>query len=198
MPILSREPSIYPDDLLGAFEVGSVAEDGLQPQRAWWVIHTKARQEKAVCRDLYASQIPFYLPLIKRTTVCRGRRFLSYSPLFPGYVFLCATREERVTSLVTNRISRILAVADGAELQHDLFQIQQLIAANVPLTMESRLAPGDRVRIRSGPLAGLEGTVLVRRGQTRLLVSVNFLQQGASIEVDDFAMEPLGSSIHGM
>jgi hypothetical protein len=37
----------------------------------------------------------------------------------------------------------------------------------------------------------MEGTVIVRRGETRLLVCVNFLQQGASIEVQDYLLERL-------
>jgi len=66
-----------------------------------------------------------------------------------------------------------------------------LIASGAPLTLESRLAPGDRVRVRRGPLVDLEGTVLSRRGQTRLLIAVNFLQQGASVEIDDFLLDPI-------
>ena len=67
----------------------------------------------------------------------------------------------------------------------------QLIAANMPLTVESRLGPGDRVRVRFGSLAGIEGTVLSRRGEVRLVVCVDFLQQGASVEIDDFMLEPI-------
>jgi hypothetical protein len=40
-------------------------------------------------------------------------------------------------------------------------------------------------------LAGLEGTIITRRGQTRLLVHVDFLQQGASVEIDDLCVEPI-------
>ena len=72
----------------------------------------------------------------------------------------------------------------------DLRQLHQLIAADAPLTVESRLGPGQQVRVRQGPFAGLEGTVLKRRGQMRLLVSINFLQQGASVEIDDFMLDP--------
>jgi transcriptional antiterminator RfaH len=43
--------------------------------------------------------------------------------------------------------------------------------------------------VRQGPFAGLEGTVTKRRGETRLLVSINFLQQGASVEIDDFMLD---------
>jgi transcription antitermination factor NusG len=59
------------------------------------------------------------------------------------------------------------------------------------MTVEERLAPGRRVRIRQGPLMGLEGTVVERRNGRRLFVAVDFLQQGASIDLDDFVLEPL-------
>ena len=184
MPNLGEEPSLYPTTLLD--EIVCKPTD-----RQWWVLYTKARQEKAVSRDLLGYQIPFYLPLVKKTSVRRGRRISSYIPLFAGYVFLYGSEEERIRSLTTNRISRILSVDAPGRLVHDLRQVRQLIASNAPLTIESRLVPGDHVRVRHGPLAGLEGTVLTRRGQTRLLVSVNFLQQGASVEVDDFLLEPI-------
>jgi transcriptional antiterminator RfaH len=184
VPILHEETSIYPDTLLDA-----VVEPA--PPRSWFVLYTKARQEKALARELLAYRIPFYLPLVKKTTLVRNRRRTSFAPLFGGYVFLWATEEERVRSLTTNRISKILFVDGVEQLVRDLRQIRQLIAANVPLTIESRLAPGQRVRVRQGAFAGVEGTILKRRGETRLLVSITFLQQGASVEIDDFLVDPV-------
>jgi transcriptional antiterminator RfaH len=93
--------------------------------------------------------------------------------------------------LTTNRVSRVLEVEQPEQLVYDLQQFRRLIAANAPLTIESRLAPGRRVRVRQGAFAGVEGTVLKRRGETRLLVAIKFLQQGASVEIDDFLLEPL-------
>jgi transcriptional antiterminator RfaH len=84
-----------------------------------------------------------------------------------------------------------LEVPDEEELVHDLRQIWRVIQSGVSLTPEARLEPGDRVRIRSGPLVGLEGVVIRRRGQDRLLVAVHFLQKGASIEIADFQVERL-------
>jgi transcription antitermination factor NusG len=184
MPILGEQPSLYPSNLLG-----DMADE--PSERQWWALYTKARQEKALSRDLLAFEVPFYLPLVKKSWASRGRMVSSYNPLFPGYVFLYGSEQERVRSLMTNRISRVLTIEDPAALLYDLRQLRQLIASNAPLTVESRLAPGNRVRVRRGPLAGLEGTVLTRRGKTRLLVSVDFIQQGASVEVDDFVLEPL-------
>ncbi len=184
MPILKEEPNLFPETLLE----GGIEESS---NRDWWVIYTKARQEKSLARELFTFRIPFYLPLIKKTTVVKGRKRISFVPLFSGYVFLFSTEAERIKSMTTNRISRILTVNDPEQLLYDLEQLRRLIASNAPLSVEQKLAPGDRVRVKQGALMGLEGTVLVRRGVTRLLVRVNFLQQGASVEVDDYLLERL-------
>jgi transcription antitermination factor NusG len=184
MPILKEEPSLYPETLLDEAPLDVAG-------RHWFALYTKARQEKSLARELLKHRIPFYLPLVKKTNVSRGRRRISLTPLFGGYVFLFGADEERVRCLATNRISRVLAVEQPAQLVFDLRQFRRLIAANAPLTIEARLAPGRGVRVRHGAFAGLEGTVLKRRGETRLLVAVNFLQKGASVEIDDFLLEPL-------
>ena len=65
--------------------------------------------------------------------------------------------------------------------------------ALAPLTPEARITAGTRVRVRSGPLMGLEGLVEERRGQQRLVVAIEFLQQGASVLIDDYHLENIGS-----
>jgi transcription antitermination factor NusG len=184
MPILKEEPSLYPETLLDTPPADA-------PIRRWLALYTKPRQEKSLAREMFRQHIPFYLPLVKKISVSRGRRRVSLSPLFGGYAFAFAAEEERVRCLATNRISRILPVEQPEQLVFDLRQFRQLIAAGAPLTIEARLAPGRRVRVRQGAFAGVEGVVLKRRGETRLLVAINFLQKGASVEIDDFSLEPL-------
>lgn len=183
MPILEREPDIFPADLL---DDRPPTFDGL-----WWAVYTKARQEKALARQLFQKRVSFYLPLVPKDNLIRGRRVRSFTPLFNGYVFLFGDETARLATLATNRISRILPVEDQHQLRCDLSQVQRLIASDAPLTVERRLTPGQAVRIKSGSLSGLEGTVLSRRAQTRLLVTVSMLQQGVSVEIDDFLLEPI-------
>ena len=52
------------------------------------------------------------------------------------------------------------------------------------------LSPGRKVRIQSGPMAGIEGTIVQRRGADRLLIAIAFLQQGVSVEINDFLVDP--------
>ena len=185
MPILAAETSLYPENLLSE----STAQE--TTERFWWVVHTKPRQEKALARQLCGYEIPFFLPLIPKENLIRGKRVRSRLPLFSSYVFLFADEKERVRSLTTNRISYLLPVVDQGRLERDLRQFNQLIAADAPLTVESRLQPGQRVRIKTGSFQGMEGTLLSRRGQSRLLVTVDYLLQGASVEIDDYQLEPL-------
>lgn len=184
MPVLEEQAGFFPDTLLD-----DIIDDC--GTRRWWVLYTKARHEKAVARQLLGYEVPFCLPLIEKTSVRRSRRIRTFVPLFPGYVFLYGSEEERVLSLTTNRISRVLDVSDPEGLTADLRQVRQLIEAKASLTVESRLAPGNRVRVLSGPMEGIEGTVLTRRGRMRLLVAINFLQQGASVEIEDYMLEPI-------
>jgi transcription antitermination factor NusG len=184
MPVLAKEKCRFPESLLDSADAPG---DGAH----WMVLYTKPRQEKSLARDLLRQEIPFYLPLVKKTLHYGRRRVASFAPLFDGYLFMLGSERERTISLTTNRIVRVLPVNDGERLIADLRQIERLIEANVPLTVESRLRAGMHVRVRSGLMAGVEGVVLRRRGETRLLVSVNFLQQGASVEIEDFRLEPL-------
>ncbi len=180
MPPLPRERNVFPADLLGD-EAGPPGGE-----RCWWVLHTKPRQEKSLARQMLQAEVPFYLPLVPRRTLVRGRVLEAHVPLFAGYLFVLADRDERVTALATRRVVRSLVVADQAQLRHDLWQVHRLIASGAPVTPEGRLGPGDAVEIRSGPLAGLRGRVVRGASGRRFVVRVDFIQQGASILVDDF------------
>lgn len=185
MPLLPREPDIYPADLLESAE--SVSGEATR----WVAFYTLARREKDLARRLGALRIPFYAPLVKRRLKSAGGRTReSFVPLFPGYVFARVDDEQRRMTLATNTIARWLPVVEETVLLNDLRSIKRLIDADVPLTPEARLDSGHSVRVRSGPFLGLEGTVIERRGRQRLLVTVRFLNQGVSIELEDVELEP--------
>jgi len=183
MPILDCETSLHPADLL--------ERAGADSGRSWWAVYTRPRQEKSLARQLVAHGLSFYLPLIPRDRPVRGRPVRSHIPLFPSYVFLFGTEPERLTALTTNRISHTVLVPDQDQLYCDLANLCTLIERGVPLSAERRLLAGRRVRIKCGSLSGLEGTVIRRRGQCRLLVAVHYLCQGASVEIDASALELL-------
>ncbi len=160
----------------------------------WWALYTLSRREKELMRRLRARDIAFYSPIVsQRHRSPAGRVRTSHVPLFANYVFLCGTDFHRYEALSTNCISRDIAVPDGLQLAKDLRQIQQLIEVGHPLTPEARLQAGTHVRVRSGPFRGFEGIVVRRENVTRLLVAVKFMQQGASVLLEDCELEQLDS-----
>ena len=184
MPILPRQRDIFPESLLDE----PPAADG----RGWIAFYTISRREKDLMRKLEAATVPFYSPLVKRRLRSPGGRTrISYVPLFPGYVFSLVDDEQRRTALATNTVARWLPIGDAAAFVGDLRNIKRLIDTEQPLTPEARLESGQPVRVRSGPLQGIEGTVVKRRSGQRLVVAVRFLNQGASIELEDIDLERL-------
>jgi transcription antitermination factor NusG len=180
MPLLPAETALYPGDLLEN-PAAHAAEHG-----AWMAFYTRSRREKELMRKILPQRIPFYCPVIMRRLKSPGGQVRSsFVPLFSNYVFTLVDDDQRRACLATRTISRCLPVFDQDELVTDLRRIQQLIATAVPLSPEAMLEPGQKVEVRSGPMKGIEGTIISRRGQQRLVVAVRFLNQGASLELDD-------------
>jgi transcriptional antiterminator RfaH len=191
MPIRPREPNLYPDDLLS-----EPFERALGHR--WWALYTKPRQEKALIRRLREMEIAHYCPLVpKRTRTPKGRKFTAYIPLFAGYVFLCGDEDARYRAMTTDCISQCLDVPDVPGLVRDLFYLKRLIDSNLPILPESKIGPGVRVRIRSGALAGIEGLIVSRHGEDRFIVTVSFIQRGASVLVDRLDVEAIEPSETG-
>ncbi len=183
MPILKRESDIHPNDLL----VSSLATS-----EPWWAMYTMARQEKKLMRELAQQDIGFYAPVIERRYRSpNGRLRTSYEPLFSNYVFVCGGEETRYKAVCTGCVSRVMPIPQREELVADLLQIRNLIVSEAPLSPESRLEPGQRVRIRNGLFAGYEGVIVRREKEVRLQVYVRFMEQGVSVSIEDCQADPI-------
>ena len=190
MPILPRQRDVFPAGLLDGGESDPAGKAAAAEDAHWIAFYTLARREKDLMRKLEAAHVPFYAPLIpRRLHTAGGRVRHSYVPLFPGYVFAPVDDEQRRDALATNTVARWLPIPDEELLVCDLRAIKRLIDSEHPLTPEARIEPGQFVRVKSGPLRGVEGIVLKRRGEQRLMVAVRFLNQGASIELEDVDVE---------
>ncbi|QDS92044.1 hypothetical protein FF011L_07800 [Roseimaritima multifibrata] len=183
MPLLPEEPDIFPANLLETVSV----------EAPWWAIYTRSRQEKALMRQLRQAEIAHYGPIIERRYRSpAGRLRKSYSPLFANYVFLQGDEEARYQAVCSGCVSRCVPVTQTDLLITDLRQVHALIGTGESLAPESRIEPGDIVRIKNGQFAGYEGRVIRREHEIRLVVDVRFMNQGVSVELDDCQMEVIG------
>jgi len=185
MPLLDLETWQHPADLL-AVAVNSDAAHG----RQWWAAQTRSRQEKQLMRKLLARDIAFYCPIAPRHyRSAGGRARTSYLPLFSNYVFITGDEQARYQVLTTGCVANCLPATNPQQLVKQLHGIAAAISAGTPLRPESRIPVGTPVRVRSGAFMGVEGLVAKRSGKLRLYLNVDFIQQGASLEVFDWEVE---------
>jgi len=179
---LSENPTTLPP------EVQSVTDlDG-----TWWVAHTKARCEKAFARDMLSHAVSYFLPMREKTIFSGGRRRRVMLPLFSSYVFICGTENDRYRAMTTNRLYRIIEVADQERLVNDLAGIEKALKSKTIVDHYPRLPAGARCRVVSGPLAGTDGIVIERNiRKARVVIDVTILAQGIVLEIDPGLLEPI-------
>jgi len=174
MPILKHEPELSPEGIFGLPETDF----------PWWVAHTRSRQDKALARYLRPLEVPYYLPCREQRARRAGRTFVSYVPLFPGYVFFRGSAAYRQAALRSNLIVQVLEVRDQGLLARELLQIRHLQEAGADLLPYSDLVPGDPVSISAGPFQGYTGVVLRAQGRLRLVISISMLRQAIAVEFE--------------
>jgi transcriptional antiterminator RfaH len=181
MPLSKRTTDLYPASL---FELS-------EHEFPWWVAHVRSRQEKALARHLLPLEIPFYLPQREKRVRRAGRTFVSYLPLFPGYLFFRGSFDHRHSALRSNLIVKVLDVTEPGLLAGELLQVRRLQEAGADLVPYFDLVPGDPVRITDGPFKGYSGVVLRAPGRVRLLVSISMLRQAVAVEFERAVVAPV-------
>jgi len=181
MPLLKWNVDLFP---AGLFELP-------ETDFPWWVAHVRSRQEKALARNLFPLEIPFYLPQREKRIRRAGRAFVSYIPLFPGYLFFRGSVAQRSAALRSKLIVKVLDVTDQGLLEGELLQIRRLQETGADLVPFHDLVPGDPVRVVDGPFKGYTGVVLRVRGKVRLLVTISMLRQVVAVEFEREVVAPI-------
>ena len=167
--------------------------DAPQPSK-WFALYTTSRHEKRVAQHLLERQIEFYLPLYRSERKWRdGSRVTLELPLFPGYLFIHIRRNERVRVL---EVPGALAVVGGTGGEPSPLPDATIVALRAGLELgpaqpHPLMTAGQRVRIRSGALAGLEGIVVRNKNSFRVVMTLEHIMQSYAVEVDLEDLEPL-------
>ena len=185
MPILKREPDLFPEGLF----------DLPVERHPWWVAHVKSRQEKVLARHLQPLGIPYYLPQREQKIRRAGRNFMSYLPLFPGYLFFRGTDDDRYAALRSNLVAQVIDVIDQPLLDAELGRLRTLQESGLPLVSHPYIEPGSAVSITDGPFRGYEGVVLRAKGRLRIVVSISVLRTSYTVELDREALALLATRV---
>src|SRR5271156_3942302 len=171
--------------------------DGLTPDLfPWFALQVRTRHEAGVADQLSGQGYDRFLPLYKVRKRWSDRIKEVDAPLFPGYLFCRFNPHDRLPILKTPGVIQIVGFQSGpaAVDESEIRSIQSLVAAGVPHQPWPFLAAGDRVRIESGPLLGLEGILTEVRSSYRFVLSVTLLQRSVAVEIDSASVTAVGPS----
>lgn len=163
------------------------------PQSRWYALHTRARHEKAVTHRLSEHGITTYLPMTNEVRQWSDRRKRVELPLFSCYTFVQVPSISEVRSIIV-RTDGVLGFVGycGGEVpipDSEIDNVRMLLESTVPYTTHPFLKIGQRIRVRSGALDGLEGILVGRNGDSTLVISVDPIQRSLAVKIDGYAVE---------
>jgi transcription antitermination factor NusG len=163
----------------------------------WFAAYTSPRHEKRVNQQLEMRGIDHYLPLYRtQRKWSDGSRVTLDLPLFPGYIFVCIERVQRVRVL---EVPGVLAIVGGTRGEPASLPASEIAALRAGLSQRNAqphplLKVGQRSRIRSGAFAGMEGVVQRMKYSYRVVLTLDSIMQSFSVEVDGEDLELLDSN----
>ncbi len=161
----------------------------------WFALHTRAKHEKVVAQEVRDRGVTTFLPLIRGVHRWSDRRKIIESPLFSCYVFvkLVPGNDERLRVLRVNGVLRFVGVQGrGIPIPDEQIQaVRTLVEEQLPVCSHPFLKIGQRVRIRSGALSGIEGILTSRSGEHTLIISLDAIQRSLSVRIEGYEVEPV-------
>lgn len=169
----------------------------LPPQHAWYLVHTKARQEDTAITNLQRQNFRCYMPMLYVEKVRRGKPVLVAESMFPSYVFvqLDTSGQGQSWSPIRSTLGvRELVKFGGhppkvdAELINTLHEREQLQQSNP----QALFAAGDKVVITDGPFAGIEAIYQTTDAERRSMILLSMLNKPVPMRIEPGKLRKCG------
>jgi transcription antitermination factor NusG len=166
---------------------------------SWHALYTKHQHEKTVARVLTIKGFETLLPLYQTAHRWKDRTKVLSMPLFPCYVFLKGGLERRLDVMTTPGIFAVLSNAGKPATIPiaEIDAIRRAVESGANVEPHPFLKCGQWVRVKCGPLAGIQGILTRKKSLYRLVLSVEMLGKAAAVEVDSSLVERLADKPPG-
>ena len=159
----------------------------------WFAAYTTTRHEKAVAEHFATRDIESFLPLYRTQRLWKnGCKMNLELPLFPSYLFVRVAARERIRVLEVPGVLSLVSAA-GKPVPLPEADIEALRSSLPLIKCEPHpyLVVGERVRIRTGSLEGMEGVLQRKKGLLRVVLSLDLIMKSVAVEVDADDVEPV-------
>ena len=163
--------------------------------KQWIVVRSKPRSEKVAHNELVKKNIEAYLPLLKERRKWSDRKKWVEFPLFSSYLFARIDIKDSIFVLETQGVNTIVKFGKQIAI------VQNSVIEAIRLAMEGgyQLEPveyfveGNQVEVIAGPMKGVKGIVAKLKGQNRLIIKIDAIQQALSIQIESKFIRNLNS-----
>lgn len=168
---------------------------GLSQPAHWYAVQTRARHEKRVVQRLQEQGLTTFLPVVNEVHRWSDRKKTVELPLFGCYVFVrvAEMREDRLRVCNVEGVFRIVGgKGEGVPIPDEQIEaVRSITTQQLAWSEHPFLKIGQRIRIRSGALAGVEGILTARNGDRTLVVSVDAIQRSLAVRIEGYDVDPL-------
>jgi transcription antitermination factor NusG len=171
-----------------------ISESIPTPAAPWWALYTRHQHEKVVAEMLESKGFEVFLPLYESLRRWKDRSKYISMPLFPCYVFVRGGLDRRLQVVSTPGVHMILFYGEDVAIIPDaeIESIRRTIEVSGGVEPHPYLKCGERVRVIRGSMEGVEGILVRKKNQCRLVLSVSMLAHSVSVEIDAMDVEPVG------
>lgn len=161
--------------------------------RSWYAVFTVPQNEKSVVKQLDIREIESFLPTYEADRVWKNRQKVRLTlPLFPTYVFVHINPLERVKVLRSPGVLRIVGNRNGTVSLPDAeVEFLRSNCRGQRIEPYRELVVGKKVRIKSGTMQGLQGTLVRRSSGMRFVLTLELINQNAAVQISAEDLEPV-------
>lgn len=158
----------------------------------WYAIWTRSRHEQVVRQQLAQKGIDAFLPTVTRWSHWKDRKKAIDWPLFPGYCFAKFDTKDRLAVMKSTGVVSIVGFngEPAAIPEQEIDSIRTLVETDLQFDPCPLIKEGQMVEVTHGPLRGVVGRLVRKGAHARLILAVELIGQGVSVEVDAGDVKP--------
>ena len=179
---------------LSASSFPDSAREIASPVTQWYALYTRSRFEKKLLCELASRQVEVFLPMREILSQWKDRKKKVWVPLFPGYIFVNHedTPENRYRILNIPGAVQFVSICGRSNPvpEEQILAIRRFLETGLSFDPYPYIKVGTQVEVIAGPLKGIRGILIEKRGKFRFVLQVDMIRQAISMEIDALDIRP--------